>query len=307
MANKETYDNVVISLIDPDRFIRDTIRTILSDNGFKEFVQGSTANDILEQLKEEPPDLLIADSEITGGDFCELIHELRHNEVGTNPFMPIIATTWNPTKDLVKRVIESGSDDLLPKPLSSGHLIARIQQLVKARKPFVVTSEYIGPDRRNSEERGSDIPLLQVPNSLRVKVTGEDDGAISQEEINQAIADINIQKLERHAFQIVWLIERIVPALESGQLTDDINEHMERLSYVAHDISRRLVGTKYEHISELCQSLAKVASDINANRSSPSTKDIKLLEPLSQAIASTFDPDRDDASAARDIAGIIGR
>ena len=73
---------------------------------------------------------------------------------------------------MVKKVIESGSDDLLPKPLSSGHLISRIEQLVQARKSFVVTSEYIGPDRRNTEERESEITLLQVPNSLRVKVTG---------------------------------------------------------------------------------------------------------------------------------------
>ncbi len=307
MAVKKTYDNVVISLIDPDKFIRETIKTILSNHGFKEFIQGATPNALSEQLKDEPPDLLIADSNIKGGDFCELIHELRHNEVGTNPFMPVIATTWNPTAELVKKVIESGSDDLLPKPLSSGHLIARIEQLVQARKPFVVTSEYIGPDRRSSEERESEIPLLQVPNSLRVKVIGEDEGAITQEEINQAIAEINIHKLERHAFQIEWLVERIVPALETGQLNDEINEHLDRLNYVSQDISRRLVGTKYEHISELCNSLTKVTSDIDANRASPSTKDIKLLSPLSKAIASTFDPDRDDAAAARDIAGMIGR
>ena len=73
------------------------------------------------------------------------------------------------------------------------------------------------------------------------------------------------------------------------------------------DISRRLVGTTYEHISELCQSLTKVATDICANRTNPNARDIKLLLPLSQAIASTFDPDRDDAAAARDIAGIVGR
>jgi hypothetical protein len=95
--------------------------------------------------------------------------------------------------------------------------------------------------------------------------------------------------------------------LESGNLSEEINEHLDRLLYVAHDISRRLVGTKYEHISELCQSLTKVATDIGAHRSNPSAKDIKLLNPLSQAIASTFDPDRDDADAARNIAGIIGR
>ena len=308
MPKKKTYDNVVISLIDPDKFIRNTIKTILLNNGFKEFIQGTTAQDVIEQLEGEPPDLLIADSEITGGDFCELVNEIRHNEVGTNPFMPIIATAWNPTSELVKRVIDSGSDDLLPKPLSSGHLIARIEQLVQARKPFIVTSDYIGPDRRKLDpDRESEIPLLQVPNSLRVKVMGEDEGAILQEEINQAIADINIHKLERHSVQIEWLVVRIVPGLESSQLTKEINEHLDLLLYVAQDISRRLIGTNYEHISELCQSLTKVATDICADRNNPSAKDIKLLNPLSQAIASTFDPDRDDAAAARDIADIIGR
>ncbi|MEQ8194868.1 MAG: response regulator [Rhodospirillales bacterium] len=307
MAEDFSFDNVVIFLVDPDRFIRDTIKTILSNAGFKNFIQGASATDIQSLLEKETPDLLISDSNISGGDFCELIHELRHNEVGSNPFLPVIATTWDPTAELVKRVIESGSDDLLPKPLSSGHLIARIESLVRARKPFVVTSEYIGPDRRKSSDRDSKIPLMQVPNSLRVKVTGRDDAVISQEEINRAIAEINIQKLERHAFQIEWLVERLVPALESGKLDDEINAHLDRLLYVAQDISRRLIGTKYEHVSELCQSLSKVAMEIGGNRQSPPAKDIKLLTPLAQAIASTFDPDRDDIAAARDIAGIVGR
>ncbi|MEX2452180.1 MAG: response regulator [Rhodospirillales bacterium] len=307
MAKDFSFDNVVIFLVDPDRFIRDTIRSILNNRGFQNFIQGANVKDIRSQLDTEAPDLLIADSNIPGGDFCDLVHELRHNEIGSNPFLPVIATTWDPTAELVKRVIESGSDDLLPKPLSSGHLIARIEALVKARKPFVVTSEYIGPDRRKSTDRDSSIPLLQVPNSLRVKVTGEDDAAISQEEINQAIAEINIQKLERHAFQIEWLVERLVPALTAGTLEGETNQHLDRLLFVAQDISRRLVGTKYEHISELCRSLSKVAMDIGSTRQNPNTKDIKLLVPLSQAIASAFDPNRDDVAAARDIAGIVGR
>src|SRR3546814_3917356 len=62
-----------------------------------------------------------------GGDACEVLHAVRHNKLGKNPFVPVILTSWRPQPDLVRRVVDSGADDFLVKPLSPGKLLQRVE------------------------------------------------------------------------------------------------------------------------------------------------------------------------------------
>jgi response regulator RpfG family c-di-GMP phosphodiesterase len=210
----------------------------------------------------------------------------------------VIGLTWEPTPERVRSVVNAGIDDLLTKPISSGHLTSRIKALAMARKPFVVTSEYIGPDRRSLEERKSGIPQVEVPNTLNVKVSGQENYIDVLKSIDSVIAEINVQKLERYGVQIGFLIDHILPSLKNG-LVDSTNEaFLDRLLAVGNDTARRLVGTKYAHVSELCDSLVKVTESILATKDQPSARDIKLLAPLSQAIKAAFSADDDQTAAA---------
>ena len=92
--------------------------------------------------------------------------------------------------------------------------------------------------------------------------------------------------------------------LEKGVVDEPVQLFLERLFYVAEDSSRRMVGTKYDHMSELCQSLIKVTTDIRAAGGNPDSKDVKLLNPLSQAIQAGFGTG--SAAAARDISTSVG-
>ena len=96
-------------------------------------------------------------------------------------------------------------------------MLEQVGILVRERRPFVVTCDYVGPDRRKEAKRKSDVPTLEVPNSLKTKATGpkEETDAV-QRAIDEAIMDINLRKLERHAAQIAFLVDQIVPDLEKG-------------------------------------------------------------------------------------------
>ena len=295
------FDQVDTLIVDPNKGARDGIRNILLNTGFRAVRFGYTAEDIREGFKDATPDLLICDTELTDEDMSYVVSEVRHHKLGKNPFIPVIATTWTPTKEMVRKVIESGVDDLLTKPLSTGQLMARIKTLVHARKPFVVTSDYIGPERRKRDEANPGVPAVEVPNILKAKVIGDEDIASIQQAIDMAIAEINIQKLERHAIQIGYLIELILHAYQQGEKNDELFHNIDKLLYVAEDTSRRLVGTQYDHISSLCESLVGVSSAIWKSRFNPSGKDLQLLTPLSQAIHKAFKVDAEGAALARRI------
>ncbi len=297
--NKVNFDKVEVLLIDPDSIYRQALFSMLRGMNIRNIRQGASMLEIKKAFLVSKPDLLISDAKLPDGNFCNFVDGLRHNNIGGNPFMPVLALTADPTGDLVKQVIDSGSDDLLTKPLSATQLSERIYGLVEARKPFVVTSDYIGPTRRKGNDRKSTIPLLEVPNTLREKATGKKPDLELQEAIDAAIAQVNLQKLERYGVQIVYLADRIVPALLMGQIDEKTRDYIVRLNYVAGDTSRRMKGTKYDHISDLCQTLIKVAKDIHTAGDDPSMRDIKLLKPLSSAIQGGFETGA--AATAREI------
>ena len=128
----------------------------------------------------------------------------------------------------------------------------------------------------------------------------------AQDMIDKAVAEVNVRKLERHAFQIGWLIERIAPAIEEGKPDKETADHLDRLVYVCKDAGRRMRGTKYAHVGDLCRSMLQVAERVNASMPKPVEKDIKLLMPLSQAIQQGF-ADVESAVMARQIAASVGR
>ena len=302
MEKKFSFGEVDTLLIDPDRSVRSTIRNILMDNGFRRVTVGGGMSDIQEKFRLGMPDLLISDLNLPDGDLRAFIYNLRHHEVGYNPFLPIIVTVWSPTTDDVRAIVQSGADDMLTKPLSAAQILLRIKSLIIARKPFVVTSGYIGPDRRKpgaDHDRGQHIDPIQVPNTLREKAMGEQsnfDANAVQAEIDNCIERVNIEKLMRHAQQVTWLVDRIVPSMTFGAPDEATMQHLKRLLFVSEDISRRMVGTKFVHVAELCNSLTDVTRRILNDADMPSPKDVGLLKPLAQSIQRGFDESDEGAS-----------
>lgn len=309
--NKFAFDKVDILLIDPDRTVRMAIRNILIDNGFRNVTIGSTMADIETKLRIGTPDLLISEIKLEDGNLNAFVFGLRHHAVGSNPFLPIIATMWAPTTEDVRAIIQAGADDIITKPLSAGQILQRIKGLIMARKPFVVTSRYIGPDRRKpgaDHDRGEKVHPIEVPNTLRAKAIGDKTMSVEQIqfEIDACIKKVNLEKLERHATQLTWLVERILPALNSGPPDDATTKLIQRLRYVSEDSSRRMVGTPYAHVGDLIRSLTGVTQRILDAGEAPLPKDIDLLKPLAQAIQRGFDiHDNEETETAREISKTI--
>lgn len=293
------FDSVEVLLMDPDRMYRQALYGMLRGIGITKIHQGGTLQEIRQSMLVSTPDLLIADTKLPDGNFCQFVNGLRHHNLGGNPFLPVLALTADPTGELVRQVIDSGADDLLTKPLSANQLSDRIHTLIQARKPFVVTSDYIGPTRRKASDRESTIPLVEVPNTLREKTTGTKPNAEIQKAIDDSILEVNLQKLERYGVQIVYLTDRIVPALQKGEFNTEVRQQISRLNFVAEDTSRRLNGTKYDYISDLCQTLIKVSRNIHQAGKAPSARDVKLLKPLAAAIQGGFETGT--AATAREI------
>ena len=289
-----------IHLIVHEPGIRRTVRDLLRMIGVDDVILGSKFEDIRIAITENRPDLIILGSNFPDGNVPALIKDLRHNQLGKDPFLPIIILTPEATEELVSTVADSGSDDLLVYPLSPAHLRTRIEALVEKRKPFVVTRDYIGPDRRGvgSFEQGPmEVPLIEVPNTLRATVKGD----MSKMELDAAIAaslrTVNHQRLDRSGYQISWLIERIVAGYETktgGILEPKAADFLRQLTRTGEETAKRITGTEFEHVSYLCETLISVSERMLAAGTSADETDKALLPELGSAFKTAFIVTDDD-------------
>ncbi len=303
-----SFENIRVLVGDPNREVRDGIRGGLYGQGFRYIMVTDRMSVVETAVADNSVDLMICDTDLPGGDLSDLVYKIRHHELGDNPFIVITALITAPTPKMVKKIFDAGCDDLIPKPISTGLLFERVLNLARNRKPFVVTSDYIGPNRRTKPRPGTQqIPRIDVPNPLTAKATDDTSAEGLQAEIDRVANVLNRQKMERHAYQINYLVERIVPLYEDGTADESIVPRLDRLLYVSEDISRRLEGTRYQHVGELCQSMVNVVRAVRQAPLSPDRKAIALMPALAQAIKSAFRPQADVVALSRDISATVER
>jgi len=305
----EPFADADIVFVDVERSIRQGIRQILNDQGYRSIRDYSSLEVAEEEIERTAPDLIVMDATMDGGAACDLINRVRQREIGMNPFVGVILTVWQPNEAIIRRIVNCGVDDVVVKPMSPAKLMERINVVAFRRKPFVVTSDYIGPDRRTEaakERDGQKIPSIDVPNTLKAKARGH---PVPMNELSRLIDDamfeINEQRLKRHSFQIAFLVGEILPALEKKIVDDKVKRAILRLSEVANEIGVRLKDSNFEHVSNLCQDLIKVSDSIRRNLREPNPKDIELLKPISNAILVGFNPDRNAKAMAGEISQML--
>jgi hypothetical protein len=133
---------------------------------------------------------------------------------------------------------------------------ARIRSHVERRKSFVITSDYVGPDRRRDPKRPSNVDLFEPPNSLQMKAQNRlssDEAAQRLDAALKTAREVLIsEKLRRDAFQIcvLWrLLQQSIP--NSPSYRADLT----KLDRVTRDVAARCRGTDFEAALEWCDAV----------------------------------------------------
>jgi len=238
--NRLFYDTAETLIYDPVSANRMATRSALYALGFRKIETVSSVKAFAEYLRKRPPDLALCEMQNADGDLCKVIQTLRQGTDSFNPFIVIIATAWEKSETLIARVVNSGADDLLLRPFSTALLQSRIETHIQRRKGFVVTTEYVGPDRRLDQTRPSSVELFEPPNSLRMKakerLTPEEAAQRLEFEIKVAREVLNSEKLRRDAFQVCiqWrLLQDQLPGHAS------CNAHLAKIADLTRSIVKR--------------------------------------------------------------------
>jgi len=259
------YDSTETLIYDPVAANRTATRAALYTLGFRKIETVATLDTFVEAMRRRPPDLALCEAQGSDGPLCKVIQEFRQGTQGFNPFIVIIVTAWEKSGALVTRVVDSGADDLLLRPFSTTLLGQRIEAHAERRKGFVVTSDYVGPDRRKDFSRPSNVELFDPPNSLKMKakdrLSAEEATLRLDNELRGAREKLNTEKLRRDAFQvsILWrLMQEHVPGAIS------YTQELEKIGTLAKGVARRCQDTEFETAIEWCESVLAAVEGLQA-------------------------------------------
>jgi DNA-binding response OmpR family regulator len=76
------------------------------------------------------------------------ISDLRHPERTPRPNLPVVGLLSQSTPQDVQRLVRSGIDYLMVKPLAARSILQMVQHIAVEQASQVATQTYIGPDRR---------------------------------------------------------------------------------------------------------------------------------------------------------------
>jgi DNA-binding response OmpR family regulator len=256
MTTRLSYDAVEALVYDPVTANRMATRATLFSIGFRHIETATNVKTFEDRLRRHPPDLALCEAQGVDEELCAIIQSMRQGDMGYNPFVVVIATAWEKSAALVRRVVDSGADDLLLRPFSTALLKSRIETHVQRRKGFVVTTDYVGPNRRGDQARPTSAELFEPPNSLRMKARDRmtrDQAARRLDVELQAARDVlNTEKLRRDAFQ-VCVLWRLTQAQKPGGVANDAK--LEKITLLARTMVRRCKDCHLDLAQRWCESI----------------------------------------------------
>lgn len=286
MADND-YARAPVLLFDPVHVNQRTTRYALFEMGFRKIECVSSLREFRTLLAESSPALVVAESSATDTDVFNVVRQVRRGDLGPNPFAVLLLTTWSRDTGHIRRAIECGADDVIVRPFSTMFAEERVKTLIKNRKDFIVTSDYIGPDRRKDADRGSDAPPVAVPNFLRATVENDQQAlADAQNWIREARETVTAERLRRLAMRIVISVELQMSKHSSGD-RPPVRLDAVDLARTARELRAQLIKSGRREAAEVAEALIDQIKALgDGENAQPSS--LRLIKELAMAAYAAF-------------------
>jgi hypothetical protein len=269
-------------IFDPVRGNMLMTRAVLHGIGFRKIEGVTSKRELNRRLKDIEFAVLFIEATEQHRPIVELLRSQRLGELGINPFIPIIATLWAGQADLVADLMNCGCDDVLLRPFSAVQALDRVKSIVLARKGFVVTSDYVGPDRGKISANGMAPAQFDPPNTLRDCVFSLNlDPVERNESLAAARRRVDQDRLAKLARRIAMAAEVTIQAQGRGDSTSgfvvDLLESTAELVRAAKRLDQEDV-----------QDIATVLENVVARTASPGPERVENAQLTRQLALALF-------------------
>ncbi len=138
-----------VLVIENNKMMRRLVREMLLNFRIKldNIVETDTVENALQLVYHRHFDIVITDFFLGDLDAGDIVHHIRHDQTCINRKVPILLITASPNHEKVLKVMEAGINEVLAKPIAPSALYYRLVAMLSRPRPFVITSDYVGPSR----------------------------------------------------------------------------------------------------------------------------------------------------------------
>lgn len=164
--------NLHVLLVEDHQGSRRLTRSMLNHLGVRNIEEAVDGTDALNLLQNGLPDIIICDWRMKPMDGLDFVKQVRAGESPGDISAPIIMLSAHAERQRVEVARDAGVNEFLVKPVSIGTLNERIVAVLKNSRDFIVSNDYVGPDRRRRSDeayrgpdrrfREEDIELIEI-------------------------------------------------------------------------------------------------------------------------------------------------
>lgn len=273
---------------EPSGLIRQGIRLALNNVGIRAITEANTFLAAHKACEEGEHDFLILNQEIESNDASYILRELRSGKLGRDPFVVSVMLLASREEPLVRAAMDSGPDDLLLIPFAPDQLMNRLKVLVERRKPFVVTHDYIGPDRRSSARPGvPSATQFQVPNPMRASGLGISQDRYAKQK-HETLTAMAVERVKRLAATIEWECNALTTSFREGKATSEtVFRSLMKLDSVSEELADRV----FKSMGHSAEIIKAYLSDIRKFKNAPNKvtfSDVEQLASSGRRISGTY-------------------
>ncbi|TAL02839.1 MAG: cyclic nucleotide-binding domain-containing protein [Rhodospirillaceae bacterium] len=284
-----SLEKVVAFIGERDDQTRKELHQILTRAGVKMVSAQDNLPGLIALIGKIAPDLIMVGDDLDPKIF-DFIRDIRHNKLGTNPFVLVTTLVAPERAEAVKRALQSGTDDIIVKPVKEDQLLQRLRRVTLNRQAFVVTSDYLGPDRRG-KGRPSKIRRINVLNTMLEKASGQTvDAETMRVAVDNSMNEVLHGRLDSHGYRLSFVCDLIIGAYESKNVTPEVREKLLVLVDVLKDAARTAHRLKETELAILCGSLTKQVLAIADHYETPTDADMELLHKINKAVVAAVKP-----------------
>ena len=280
--DRETLSKITIYVGEKNYYERNQLRDMFKSHGINQVVCHSSLTSLRELVLELPPEILFIaddfDPEVFG-----TIEEIRHQKLGDNPFMLVTVMVSPARPESLQAAIRAGVDDVIVKPLTPDRIRDRLRLVTFHRQPFVVTDNYLGPQRKNMALQGR-VRRIPVLNTILEKAQGREFSKDAlREAVQGSLQQVLQAQLDRQSFRLGEVCVRVVRAYDKNEITDEVQSDLIMLADVleqASDVANRL---RDSGLGEICTRLSENVRSIADRYDDPSSADVELIRKVTGA------------------------
>lgn len=280
--DKESLKRITVYIGEKNYYERQQLRDMFKSQGITQIICHANLSAMKEVMLQVPPDLLVISDDFDEEVFAT-IREIRNQKLSDNPFMLITMLVGANRPKSLQQAIGIGVDDIIVKPLTTERIQERLKLVTYHRQPFIVTDDYMGPQRKNVEYKGR-VRKIPVLNTMLEKVNGRDfDKNALRNAVEDSLQQVLQAKLDRQSFRLGEVCERLVRSYETGNISEEVQNDLIMLADVLVDASQVAERLHDNSLSGLCDQLSENVRGIADHYDDASSTEIDLIRKVTAA------------------------